>query len=412
MQSAQAVFRHDAQVIGLVGLAHGTSHFYHLALAPLFPWLKEAFALSYSELGLLMTVFFIVSGTGQALAGFVVDRLGALPVLLTGIALLGVSALGLAASQNYPMLLFFAGVSGLGNSVFHPADFTLLNRRVTTPRLGHAFSVHGLAGTIGWAAAPVFMAGLATIFSWQVALFAASSVAFVVLAILFACRELLDPSEVAASVAQQTHTHSQVSALSFLRLPAVWMCFAFFLISALSFGGIQSFAPSALRDLYHVPFTFATGCITAYMLASAGGLVAGGFIATRTLNHDRVIAVAFGASGLLAVLVATAALPIWLLMVVMGGVGFGAGIAGPSRDLLVRAASPRNATGRVYGVVYSGLDVGLSVAPLFFGALMDASHPGWVFVMIGVFQVAALAAAIGVGERLPKRAAAATDAAG
>ena len=294
MSSAQAVFRRDAQVIGLVGLAHGTSHFYHLALAALFPWLKDAFALSYSELGLLMTVFFIVSGTGQALAGFVVDRFGALPVLLSGIALLGISAIGLAASQNYPMLLFFAGVSGLGNSVFHPADFTLLNRRVTTPRLGHAFSAHGLAGAMGWAIAPVFMAGLATLFSWQIALFAASSVALVVFAVLFAFREMLDPREVSESVARRAHTQSHVGALGFLRLPAVWMCFAFFLISALSFGGIQSFAPSALRDLYSVPFTFATGCITAYMLASAAGLIAGGFIATRTVNHDRVIAVAFG----------------------------------------------------------------------------------------------------------------------
>lgn len=413
MSSAQAVFRRDAQVIGLVGLAHGTSHFYHLALAPLFPWLKDAFALSYSELGLLMTVFFIVSGTGQALAGFVVDRFGALPVLLSGIGLLGLSAIGLAACQNYPMLLFFAGLSGLGNSVFHPADFTLLNRRVTTPRLGHAFSAHGLAGALGWAIAPVFMAGLATLFGWQVALFAASSVALVVFTVLFAFREMLDPKEVSESVARRAHTHSHVGALGFLRLPAVWMCFAFFLISALSFGGIQSFAPSALRDLYSVHFTFATGCITAYMLASAAGLIAGGFIATRTVNHDRVIAVAFGASGLLAALVASGAIPTWLLMAVLGGVGFGAGIAGPSRDLLVRAASPRNATGRVYGVVYSGLDVGLSFAPLFFGALMDASRPGWVFVMIGVFQVAALAAAIGVGERVPKRTAAtATDAAG
>ena len=137
--------RRDAQVIGLVGLAHATSHFFHLSLAPLFPWLKDAFALSYAELGLLMTVFFMVSGIGQALAGFVVDRLGAAPVLFVGIALLGLAALGLAASQSYPMLMLFAGVAGLGNSVFHPADFTLLNKRVSVPRLGHAFSMHGLA---------------------------------------------------------------------------------------------------------------------------------------------------------------------------------------------------------------------------------------------------------------------------
>jgi MFS family permease len=398
MTAIAAPLRRDAQVIGLVGLAHGTSHFYHLLLAPLFPWLKDAFALSYAELGLLMSVFFIVSGTGQALAGFVVDRFGPLPVLLGGILLLGVSALGLAASPNYLVLLFFAGVSGLGNSVFHPADFTMLNRRVSMPRLGHAFSVHGLAGTLGWAAAPVFMAGLATLFGWQVALLAASSVAFVVLAVLLAFREVLDPKALADSV-RASRAERNGAALEFLRLPAVWMCFAFFLISALSFGGIQSFAPSALRDLYAVPFTFATGCITAYMLASAAGLVAGGFIASRTVSHDRVIVVAFAASGLLAVLVAGAAIPVWLLMIVLGGIGFGAGIAGPSRDLLVRAAAPRNATGRVYGVVYSGLDIGLSIAPLVFGALMDGNHPGWVFVMIGLFQVLALAAAVGVGAR-------------
>jgi MFS family permease len=403
MTAAAAPLRRDAQVIGLVGLAHGTSHFYHLLLAPLFPWLKDAFGLSYAELGLLMSAFFIVSGTGQALAGFVVDRFGALPVLLTGILLLGIAALGLAASPNYVSLLFFAGVSGLGNSVFHPADFTMLNRRVSSSRLGHAFSVHGLAGTLGWAAAPVFMAGLATLFSWQVALLAASSVAFVVLAVLIAFRDVLNPREVADSV--QARRRQTGAALSFLRLPAVWMCFAFFFVSALSFGGIQSFAPSALRDLYSVPFTFATGCITAYMLASAAGLVAGGFIATRTMNHDRVIAAAFAASGLLAVLVATGALPVWTLMIVLGGIGFGAGIAGPSRDLLVRAASPRNATGRVYGVVYSGLDIGLSLGPLIFGALMDARHPGWVFIMIGVFQVLALAKAVGVGTQSLRTAA-------
>ncbi|HWQ39692.1 MAG TPA: MFS transporter [Burkholderiales bacterium] len=407
MHTATADFRRDAQVIGLVGLAHGTSHFYHLALAPLFPWLKDAFALSYAELGLLMTVFFVVSGTGQALAGFVVDRFGALPVLASGIALLGISALGLAASANYPMLLFFAGVSGLGNSVFHPADFTMLNRRVSTPRLGYAFSMHGLSGTLGWALAPVFMAGLATLFGWQAALLAASSLAFVVLAVLLAFRDVLDPKQVEQSVSRPPHREAAGGAFGFLALPAVWMCFAFFLISALSFGGIQSFAPSALRDLYAVPFTFATGCITAYMLASAAGLAAGGFIASRTAHHDRVIAAAFAVSGLFAVLVASASVPTWLLMIVLAVIGFGSGIAGPSRDLLVRAAAPRNATGRVYGVVYSGLDAGLAIAPLIFGALMDASHPGWVFVMIGVFQVAALAAAVGVGERLPKRAEAA-----
>ena len=104
--AATQTLRRDAQIIGLIGLAHGTSHFFHLLLPALFPWFKEAFGLSYAELGLLMTAFFVVSGTGQAMAGFVVDRVGGLHVLLGGVALLGVSALGLCLSQSYAMLLF------------------------------------------------------------------------------------------------------------------------------------------------------------------------------------------------------------------------------------------------------------------------------------------------------------------
>jgi MFS transporter, FSR family, fosmidomycin resistance protein len=399
MSATSQTLRNDAKVIGLVGLGHGTSHFFHLLLAPLFPWLKDAFALSYAELGLLMTVFFVVSGAGQAAAGFVVDRIGALPVLLGGLALLCLAALGLASSQSYPVLMLFSALAGLGNSVFHPADFTVLNRRVTVQRLGHAFSVHGLSGALGWAAAPVFMAGLATLFHWRIALLAAALLAFVVLAVLFTWRNLLDPGELAASVAQPARQSGKNESIAFMRVPAVWMCFGFFLIASLSFGGIQSFAPAALRDLYAISFTFATACITAYMLASAVGLIAGGFAAARTQYHDRIIAVAFSISGGTAALVALGAAPVWAVMPMLAVIGFGGGLAGPSRDLLVRAAAPANATGRVYGVVYSGMDIGLAISPPIFGALMDSQHPGWVFALIGAFQFIALATAVGVGER-------------
>ncbi|UCD69962.1 MAG: MFS transporter [Betaproteobacteria bacterium] len=404
MISATQPLRTDAQVIGLVGLGHGTSHFFHLLLAPLFPWLKDAFGLSYAELGLLMTVFFIVSGVGQALAGFVVDRIGALPILLGGLALLCISALGLATSNSYAALMLFAAVAGVGNSVFHPADFTVLNRRVSTPRLGHAFSVHGLSGALGWAAAPVFLAGIASLTNWRIALLAAAVLAFVVLAVLFVFRDLLDPGETSDSVVRSRRGGAIGDSLQFLTLRAVWMCFAFFLVASLSFGGIQSFAPAAIRDLYSLPFTFATACITAYMLASAGGLVIGGFAAARTQYHDRVIAVAFTIAGSAALLVALGSMPGWMTMPMLAVVGFGAGLAGPSRDLLVRAAAPSNATGRVYGVVYSGMDIGLAIAPPIFGALMDTSHPAWVFVLMGLFQFAAMLTAVGVGERTVRSA--------
>lgn len=393
----QPSLRRDAQIIGLVGLAHGTSHFFQLILAPLFPWLKAAFGLTYAELGLLMSVFFVVSGVGQAMAGFVVDRAGAWIVLVAGVGLLAVSALGFATSHSYAMLILFAGVGGLGNSVFHPADFTILNRRVSVPRLGHAFGMHGILGTFGWAGAPVFMAGLATLLGWRSALLCASLLALAILALLVANRALLDTRDMHVAVAAPgkgiTHAHS----LGFLRLPGVWMCFAFFFITAFSFGGIQSFAPSALVELYGIPFAVAMTSITAFMLASAGGMVAGGFLASRTSHHERIIAAAFATAGALCLLIASGSVSAASTILLLGLVGFGSGIAGPSRDLLVRAAAPRGATGRVYGVVYSGLDVGASIAPLMFGAMMDAAHPGWVFIAIGLFQTLALFTALGLG---------------
>lgn len=403
MSPAPASLRQDAQVIGLVGVAHAVSHFFHLILAPLFPWIKESFGLSYAELGLLMTVFFVVSGIGQALAGFLVDRIGARTVLFMGIGLLAIAALVLSQAQNYAMLLAGSMLAGMGNSVFHPADYTLLNKRVSTPRLGHAFSVHGITGNLGWAAAPLFLATLAGLFNWRVALMAAAFIPMTVLLVMFIYRDVLRTDEVKAAVTPSASEKAKGSALEFMRVPAVWMCFAFFFIIAMALGGIQSFSSASLHSLYGMSLAAATAGYTAYMLASAGGMVVGGFIAARTARHDRTIAIGFTGAGIVSLFIASGLAPAWLVIVLMGLIGFGSGIAGPSRDLLIRAAAPKNATGRVYGVVYSGLDLGLSISPLLFGALMDANHPAWVFIGIGIFQTMAILTAIGVGNNTARR---------
>ena len=398
-------FRQDARIITLEGIAHAVSHFFHLILAPLFPWLKEAFGVSYAELGFLMTVFFIISGVGQAASGFVVDKIGARAVLFFGIACLGVSALVLAVAPSYDVLLLGSMLAGLGNSVFHPACFTILNKRVSPSRLGHAFSVHGITGNLGWAAAPVFLTAVAGLTHWRTALIAAAFLPAAVLLLLVWNRDLLHTHDVHVSAVSQKKAAGG-SLVSFMRLPAVWMCFAFFFITSMALGGIQSFSSQSLRALYDMPLAWATAGYTAYMLASACGMVWGGFLAAKTTRHDRTIAMAFTAAGALAMLLATGWVSAWFAVVLMGAVGFGAGVAGPSRDLLIRAAAPKNATGRVYGVVYSGLDIGLALAPLLFGALMDNNHPSWVFIGIGVFQVMALLTAVSVGSNTARNAAA------
>ncbi|MDB5795802.1 MAG: transporter [Noviherbaspirillum sp.] len=352
-----------------------------------------------------MTVFYVISGVGQTCAGFVVDRIGARGVLFAGLALLGISALVQSQAHSYGMLLVGAVLAGLGNCVFHPADFTLLNQRVTAPRLGHAFSSHGISGNLGWAAAPVFMTSLAGLFNWRVALIAAAFVPLTILAVLLIYRNILDTTQVrAAAAAAKKPGASDGHMLGFLKVPGVWMCLGYFLITSVAGGGIQTFSIPGLRDLYGVSLAWATTCFTAYMLASAAGMICGGFVASKTDRPERIIAAAFIMSGMLAFVIASGAMPPMMTVVLMAGIGFGSGIAGPSRDLMIRAAAPKNATGRVYGVVYSGLDLGMMVAPLAFGAMMDSHNPSWVFVSIGVFYLLAILTAITVGTNNARKA--------
>lgn len=378
--------RRDASVIGLVGLAHMISHYSQLLLAPLFPWLKDEFNASYTELGFLMTLFFVVSCAVQAASGFLVDRHGPRPILFAGLALLGLAAFGFAISTSYWMLAAFSILAGVGNGVFHPVDYTLLNRKVSAPRLGHAYSVHGITGSLGWALAPAMLVPLALAFSWRVALASAGTLAFVVLAVLWLNRATL---AIAANPATPSRNAAAAAAgtgdFDFLRIPAVWMCFAFFFFYAIVISVIQAFAPEAARQLHGVPLALAAMCLTVYMVCSAGGMVLGGFLAADPSRCERIVGLAFGAAAMLALTLGLASLPALAVPVVFGVMGFASGIAGPSRDLLVKKSTPDNATGRVYGVVYSGLDIGQAAAPLVFGALMD--HRRYTAVLVGLALV-------------------------
>ncbi len=390
-------FRQDASVIGLVGLAHLVSHFSQLLLAPLFPWLKDAFNASYTELGFLMTLFFVVSCAVQTASGFLVDRHGPRPVLFAGLGLLALAAFGFALSTSYWMLALFAVVAGMGNGVFHPVDYTLLNRKVSAPRLGHAYSVHGITGSLGWALAPALLVPLALAFSWRVALAAAGGLILAVLLVLWWRRDVLRLDNTAPARAPvAAASPAPDGSFDFLRIPAVWMCFGFFFFYAMVISVVQAFAPEAARQLHGVPLALAAACLTVYMVGSAGGMVLGGFLAADASRCERIVGIAFGTAAMLALTLALADLPAMAVPVVFGVMGFASGVAGPSRDLLVKQSTPPNATGRVYGVVYSGLDIGQAVAPLIFGALMDQQRYGAVLVGLAVVQGVLIASAFNV----------------
>ena len=387
-------WREDARVMGLVGLAHATSHFSHLLLPPLFPVLMAEFQLSFSDVGLLMTLFFVVSGVGQALSGFVVDRLGARPVLFLSLSLFALSAATASMASGYGGLALSALLAGLGNAPFHPVDFSILNQRVSAPRLGHAFSVHGLTGNLGWALSPVFLVGLTALADWRLAYQAAVVLYLVVLAVLFWQRQHLH-----TEVVRRPQGHTRADELAFLKRSVVWWCFAFFLLSTMTLAVVQTYSASILKAVHAVSLQAATLTLTAYMLFGALGMLVGGFVAARTAHSDRVVAMAMGVGAALLLLCATGVLGAQGTMAVLALTGFAVGIGGPSRDMMIRKATPKGATGRVYGTVYSGLDVGFALSPMLFGWFMD--HGWYALTLSGAAVVLLLSVgvALGVGQR-------------
>ncbi len=350
-----------------------------------------------------MTVFFGVSCAVQAASGFLVDRYGPLPVLFGGLGLLGVAALGFASATSYPMLLVFAVVAGCGNGVFHPVDYTLINRKVSQPRLGHAYSTHGVSGALGWALAPAFMVSLAMAFSWRTALAAAALVAWGVwLAVWFQRGRLALPPMPATS---QAPGAAKEGSLDFLKLPSVWMCWGFFFLSASALSTVQAFAPEAARQLHGVPVSLVAVCLSVYMVCNAGGGVLGGFLAADPSRSERVLGTAIAVAAVLAVAVALLPIPAAAVPVLFGAMGLSVGLAGPSRDLIIKRSTPAHASGRVYGVVYSGLDIGQALSPLLFGLLMDANQYQAVWLGLAAAQLAMMFTGLNVRRFVGSRAA-------
>ena len=386
--------KQDASIIALVGLAHASSHFAHLLLPLMFPVFMKEFGLSYSEVGLLMTTFFVISGFGQAGAGFVVDRFGARPLLLLALSIFAVASVAASMVTAYTGLVLVAALAGLGNATFHPVDFTILNQRVSAPRLGYAFSAHGLTGNLGWATAPLFFAGISSAFNWRTAYLAAALMYVGILLLMVLQRDKIK-TQIAVVHPDQPLEHS----MAFMKLPVVWWCFGFFLLSTMTLAVVQSFSVSILRAMHGVSVEAATLTLSAYMLCGALGILVGGFVATRAASSDRVVALAMGSAALLLVLCGTGLLGGTLTMVVLASTGFAVGIGGPSRDMMIKKATPKAATGRVYGMVYSGLDTGLAVAPVLFGALMDRGWYGATLMAAALAMSLSVLAAVGVGRR-------------
>ncbi len=389
--------RADARVIGLVALAHGVSHFFQIATAVLFPLIRDELGVSYAALGATVALYYTVSGVCQTLAGFAVDRYGARRVLLGGLVLCVAGAALAGLAQGYEVLLIAALVGGLGNSVFHPSDFAILNARVNSGRLGYAFSWHGIAGFLGYAAAPAFCAALAGAHGWRAALLAAAVAGAAATTLLLAQGAMLHVEP--ADAKRRTGEGGLARDLRTLATPAVLMCFGYFVLIAVGFIAIQNFGVATLIALYGAGAPLASGALTAYLVCAAAGILIGGFVAVRFPRHDLVAAAGMAATAALMFVIGAAWLPAAALPLLLGAAGFASGITNPSRDLIVRASAPPGSTGKVYGFVYSGLDVGSMLTPALFGWMLDRGAPSAVFHAV----VIAAALTILTVVNLPRR---------
>ena len=365
--------------MALIGSAHGVSHFLQLTLPPLFPLLKDELDVSYAALGLVMSVFFGASGIGQTISGFLVDRIGARRVLVGGLLLFGGAIASTGVVTSYWTLLPLAALAGLGNSVFHPSDYAIFNTVIDRRRVGRAFSVHSISGNLGWVLAPGFVGAITAAVSWRAALVAAGGVALLMAAGLAVFGRELDQRVDAGARAIPSRGLSGGARL--LLAAPILIAFAYFTLLATAWVGLQTFGVPTIVALYGAPLAVATGALTGFLLGNSIGTLGGGFVADRTTRHDVIAAGGMVLAAGITLVMATGAIPIALLPVLMATAGGCLGLTGPSRDMLVRSATPPGASGKVYGFVYSGLDVGSAATPLLFGWLLDHGEPRMVFLL-------------------------------
>ena len=364
-----------------ISIAHWVSHFHLLVLPMLFPFLKAQLGVGYIELGFALTVFAVVSGLTQAPTGYLVDHFGARRILLIGLTLGGFALILLGLHLSYVSLIVCAVLLGLANSVYHPADYAILAAHMDEARMGRAFSIHTFAGFLGGAVAPAIVAALVAVSGGVGALIASGAIGILV-ALLLLVMNIPDAG------ASKTKPGAENTPKQAVITPALITLTALFMLLSLSVAGINNFGVVALMSGYGTSYSAANVMLTAFLGASAAGVLAGGFLADHTERHGYVAAACFAVNAAIVLLIALVTLPGWALTAAMMVAGFLSGVIAPSRDMLVRNAAPAGAAGRAFGIVSTGFNLGCIVSPLLFGWIMDQGAPHWVFGASVIFMVA------------------------
>lgn len=381
----------DLRLIAGVSAAHFVSHYYFIILPPLFAFVRADYGVSYTELGLALTAFNVVSTVLQVPAGLLVDRVSPKLVLIAGL-LLGAGAFAaVGLFDSFWMLVAMFAVAGIGNTAYHPADYALLSHHVSPERMGQAFSFHTFSGILGGAVAPMTLLAMASVWGWRGAFVGAGVLGLVVAIALTLMREPPEPPHAAR---KESEGGAPVNTWQLLMSGPILGSFVFFFLLAFGNSGIQNYAVVALGALHGTDVTTANTALTGYLLLTALGVLVGGLVATRTARHGLVTVLTLIVTGGAAVLIGTADFGVVVLVLLMSIGGFASGISMPSRDMIVRAVTPPGWFGTVFGFVTTGFNVAGVISPLIFGALLDHGAPAGVFLLVGAIALLSIIAVI------------------
>ena len=386
-----------SKIVGVISLGHFVSHFYFLVIPPLFPVLKEALEVDYTSLGLAITAYNTVAAVAQGPMGFAVDRYNPALVLVGGLGLCSLSVIAIGVFPYYGALIVFMVLLGLGDSVFHPADFTIMNRTVEPHRMGRAFSLHSFAGHLGFAATPVTMITLAFWFGWRPALVMVGVAGLLVAALIYVNRHRLASGQPTSGTGHAEESNARTGIATLFSAPLL-LGMVFFAGLAVAGAGIRDFGISTLHVLYDAPLSQAGVVVSAFLFAAPVGVLLGGSLADRTTQHGRVAVVALGVLAAVAFTVAAFTPGLFLVACLFGMAGLCIGAMAPSRDMMIRALTPPEHIGKAFGFVSIGLSIGGIFGPVMFGYLLDHTHPTSVFWITGAFSLLTVLVVLAVGR--------------
>lgn len=290
-------------------------------------------------------------------------------------------------------------MSGLGNGAFHPVDYKLLNKFIANDHLPKAFSLHSLAGTAGGAIAPFVLVSISSATSTTSA-FIVAGLLFAFFAVyLIACTPNFDDD-----TTQNTKTDSlkpEQGATS-IWTKIIWSMVYFFAFS-FAMAAMQIYAPTYFNQSRGITLVEAGYSLTAFLITFAVGTALGGFAKVLQIGREGLAITCFMAvwASLNVAALLTANIALSILFFVAGGL-FG-GICSPMRDMLIRNSVKGSNVGKAFGYVYSGWDIGYSLAPIVIAVVYQRYGPGSAIMLgicaITICGVVAQFIVIGAGQR-------------